>query len=152
MPGLVITVRSANQARAAGVPLCQNDGMDEFHQAVAEVVDGIEAEMQRIELWDAERPTLSRLGSPQPFCFDTLRFHQWLQWLFLPRMRRILAAHGAGMPSESGIHVYAEECLRDDPRDTDELLALIRRFDELISGADAGINTDIDSNTGGARH
>ncbi len=141
MPGLVITVRSANQARAAGIGLCQNTDMDEFHQAVAEVVDGIEAEMRRIELWDAERPALSRLGSAQPFCFDTLRFHQWLQWLFLPRMRRILAADGAGMPSESGIHVYAEECLRDDPRDTDALLALIRRFDELISAGDAGTGT-----------
>jgi uncharacterized protein YqcC (DUF446 family) len=138
MPGLVITVRSANQSRAAGIGLCQNEAMDEFHQAVAEVVDGIEAEMQRIELWDAERPALSRLGSAQPFCFDTLRFHQWLQWLFLPRMRRILAADGAGMPSESGIHAYAEECLRDHPRDTEELLALIRRFDELISAGAAG--------------
>lgn len=141
MPGLVITVRSANHARAAGIGLCQNEGMDQFHQAVAEVVDGIEAEMQRIELWDAERPALSRLGSAQPFCFDTLRFHQWLQWLFLPRMRRILAADGAGMPSESGIHPYAEECLRDDPRDTDELLALIRRFDELISAGEVGTGT-----------
>ncbi|HKK23112.1 MAG TPA: YqcC family protein [Pseudohaliea sp.] len=152
MPGLVITVRSANHTRAAGIRLCQNASMDGFHQAVAEVVDGIEAEMKRTELWDAERPTLSRLGSPQPFCFDTLRFHQWLQWLFLPRMRRILDADGAGMPSESGIHAYAEECLRDDPRDTDALLALIRRFDELISRSDAGIDTDTDTDTGGPRH
>jgi len=110
--------------------------MDGFQQTVAEIVDGIEAEMRRIELWEAERPALTRLGSDQPFCFDTLRFHQWLQWLFLPRMRRILAADGAWMPSQSGIHAYAEECLREDPRDTDELLSLIRRFDEVITAGE----------------
>lgn len=130
--------RSANRSRVAGVALCQNEWMDGFQQAVAEIVDGIEAEMRRIELWEKERPALGRLGSAQPFCFDTLRFHQWLQWLFLPRMQRILAAGGAGMPSESGIHAYAEECLREDPRDTDELLSLIRRFDEVITAREAG--------------
>ncbi len=130
-------IRSANRSRVGGVPLCQNKQMDGFQQAVAEIVEDIEAEMKRIELWEEERPALSRLGSPQPFCFDTLRFQQWLQWLFLPRMRRILAAGGAGMPSESGIHAYAEECLREDPRDTDELLSLIRRFDEVITAGEA---------------
>lgn len=112
--------------------------MDGFHQAVAEVVDGIEAEMKRVDLWEEERPAPARLGSAQPFCFDTLRFHEWLQWLFLPRMQRILDAGGAGMPAESGIHPYAEECLRDDPRDTDALLLLIRRFDELVTAGAAG--------------
>jgi uncharacterized protein YqcC (DUF446 family) len=107
--------------------------MDGFQQTVAEVVGGIEQEMKRIELWEDERPALSRLGSGQPFCFDTLHFHQWLQWLFLPRMRRILAAGGEGMPESSAIYPYADECLRDCPRDTGELLFLIRTFDELIT-------------------
>lgn len=111
--------------------------MDGFQQAVAEVVGGIEAEMKRIDLWEEERPAPARLGSEQPFCFDTLRFHQWMQWLFLPRMQRILDAGGAGMPAQSGIYAYAEECLRDDPRDTEALLSLILRFDELVTAGAA---------------
>jgi uncharacterized protein YqcC (DUF446 family) len=107
--------------------------MDAIQDAIADVVDRIEREMRRIDLWEGERPAPSRLGSPQPFCFDTLRFHQWLQWLFLPRMRRILAAGGHGMPEASAIHPYADECLRECPQDTEELLFLIRTFDDLIS-------------------
>ena len=126
-------VVSANRARFPGPGLCHNISMDAFQRALAEVVGGIEREMKRIDLWESERPALSRLGSGQPFCFDTLRFHQWLQWLFLPRMRRILASGGAGMPERSAIHPYADECLRDRAEETDELLFLIRTFDELIT-------------------
>ncbi|WP_258876037.1 YqcC family protein, partial [Pseudomonas aeruginosa] len=27
------------------------------------------------------------LASPEPFCVDTLALEQWLQWIFLPRMK-----------------------------------------------------------------
>ncbi len=107
--------------------------MDAFQRAIADVVGGIERELRRIELWEAERPARRRMESGQPFCVDTLQFHQWLQWLFLPRMRRILDADGDGMPEQSAIYPYADECLRDCPRDTDELLFLIRTFDDLIT-------------------
>ena len=74
------------------------------------------------------------LASEQPFSYDTMMFHQWLQWLFIPRMRAILAGHGH-LPRESAILPYAADCLSSYDQAPDELLFLIQTFDELISGA-----------------
>jgi uncharacterized protein YqcC (DUF446 family) len=95
------------------------------------VVDALESTLRRMRLWEQERPSADLLASTQPFSFDTLRFHQWLQWLLIPRIRQILDGDGV-LPTLSAIHPYAEECaadLGDDPR---ELLFLIEHFDALI--------------------
>jgi uncharacterized protein YqcC (DUF446 family) len=66
-----------------------------------------------------------------PFCMDTLSFEQWLQWVFLPRMKRILEQRRP-LPRKSGILSYAQEYLDKNDPATDTLLCQIRRFDELI--------------------
>jgi uncharacterized protein YqcC (DUF446 family) len=77
------------------------------------------------------------LASPQPFCVDTLALSQWLQWMLIPRMRRILSGDGE-LPTRSAIHPYAEDCFEhlDDPGN---LLLLIERFDGLIRGERAAV-------------
>ncbi len=108
---------------------------EQRREAVAIVVDRIEIEMRRIELWEKTPPVPSRLASQQPFCFDTLQFGEWLQWCFLPRMRHIFR-HGAELPECSAIHPYAEDCLLGCASNPAKLLFLIRTFDELISSGD----------------
>jgi uncharacterized protein YqcC (DUF446 family) len=100
--------------------------------ALIAVVDGLEAELRRMQLWEHEPPSARRLASTQPFCVDTLELSQWLQWLLIPRMRAIFAGEGS-LPTRSAIHPYAEDCFEhlDDPR---PLLVLIERFDGLIRG------------------
>lgn len=107
--------------------------VDQHREALAAIVDGIEREMRRIELWETTPPVPSRMASTQPFCFDTLRCHEWLQWQFLPRMRRIFE-QGDTLPAESAIHPYARDCLIGWWQNPETLLFLIRTFDELISG------------------
>jgi len=99
-------------------------------RALIAVVDGLEAELRRMQLWEPEPPSAQLLESTQPFCVDTLALSQWLQWLLIPRMRRILAGDGE-LPTSSAIHPYAENCFEhlDDPR---VLLLLLQRFDGLI--------------------
>jgi uncharacterized protein YqcC (DUF446 family) len=99
-------------------------------RALTDVVDGLEAELKRMELWEPDPPTERMLASKQPFCFDTLALSQWLQWQLIPRMRRILAGDGE-MPTTSAIYPLAEECFEhlEDPA---ALLTLIDRFDRLI--------------------
>jgi len=101
-------------------------------RALIAVVDGLEAELRRMRLWEHERPREELLASPKPFCVDTLALSQWIQWLLIPRMRRILAGDGE-LPTSSAIHPYAEDCFEhlDDPS---ALLLLIERFDGLIRG------------------
>ncbi len=104
--------------------------IDLIHR-VAHVVMAIEAEMRRLHLWEDESPSQAALASQQPFCFDTLRFTQWLQWIFIPRMKHIMN-ESLPLPVDSGIAPMAEECLRELDADATYLLTLIRRFDELI--------------------
>ena len=59
------------------------------------------------------------------------RVEQWLQWVFLPRMQQILE-QCRPLPARSGIFAYAEDSLnRRDPL-SNNLLNLIKRFDDLI--------------------
>jgi uncharacterized protein YqcC (DUF446 family) len=106
-------------------------------RALIAVVDGLEAELRRMRLWERERPREDLLASPQPFCVDTLALEQWIQWLLIPRMRRILAGDGE-LPTSSAIHPYAEDYFEhlDDPSN---LLLLIERFDDLIRGETAAV-------------
>jgi uncharacterized protein YqcC (DUF446 family) len=106
-------------------------------RALTAVVDGLEAELRRMRLWEPVPPSEKLLASPQPFCVDTLALSQWLQWMLIPRMRKILEGDGE-LPTRSAIHPYAEDCFErlDDPSN---LLLLIERFDGLIRGETAAV-------------
>lgn len=82
--------------------------------------------------WDASAPSEQALASEQPFCVDTLDFAQWLQWIFLPRMKAIIEA-GADLPAVSGILPMAEHVYGADNRAAVELFQALRDFDRLIT-------------------
>jgi uncharacterized protein YqcC (DUF446 family) len=107
-------------------------------RALSVVVDAMETTLRRMRLWELESPDALRLASTQPFSFDTLRFHQWLQWQLIPRMRGLLGDGGA-LPTASAIHPYAAECANDLGEDPAELLFLIGHFDALIRGETPGV-------------
>jgi uncharacterized protein YqcC (DUF446 family) len=106
--------------------------MHDIYQRVVDVLLELEAEMRALGWWEEERPSATALASQQPFCVDQLAFEQWLQWIFLPRMKAIVEA-GQPLPTQSAIFVYAEECLRHHGSQSAHLLALIKRFDELVT-------------------
>lgn len=82
--------------------------------------------------WDVSAPSEEALASEQPFCVDTLDFAQWLQWIFLPRMKAIIEA-GAELPAVSGILPMAEHVYGADNRAAAELLRALGDFDRLIT-------------------
>lgn len=103
-------------------------------RAVADVLARMQAELRRLELWEQTPPAHHRLASDQPFSWDTLGFHQWLQWRFLPRMDKVLAGR-EDWPPRCAIYPYAEECLAGQHEDVQGLLFLIETLDQLVSGA-----------------
>jgi uncharacterized protein YqcC (DUF446 family) len=105
----------------------------DLKRSLSTVVDKLEAALRRMQLWEDESPSAARLASTQPFSVDTLNFHQWLQWQFIPRMRRILRGDGE-LPKMSAIRPYAEECVKELGGKSAELLFLIDHFDALIRG------------------
>lgn len=106
--------------------------MDTLSHQLADLLLAIEAEMRRISLWEQERPSEEALASLVPFCHDTLAFHQWLQWVFLPKMKTVLETE-EDFPASSDITPLAEYSFAQLPHDTDKLLELIKQFDQFIN-------------------
>lgn len=104
--------------------------MRNYIAEIADIILAIEREMRRSNLWEEESPSLEDLASQQPFCFDTLVVGQWLQWVFIPRMKQVVEM--GNLPLRSDIYPYLEECLEEYKLDSDRLLTLVKDFDELI--------------------
>ena len=113
-------------------PAVYNLPMHDIPHRIADVLMDVEATLRSSGRWEVLRPPEGALLSPEPFCIDTLSFEQWLQWIFLPRMKRILEFNQP-LPAKSGIFVYAQQQLRKEDPPAGKLLTLIKRFDDLIS-------------------
>ena len=67
-----------------------------------DLLAAITAELQSLDLWESVSPPPEALASEAPFAFDHLQFHQWLQWIFLPRTHALLDA-GGRLPPDCSI-------------------------------------------------
>lgn len=94
----------------------------------------IERELRLLGWWEEQAPGAEALASQEPFCVDSLTFEQWLQWIFLPRMKQLLEADAA-LPSVSGIQAMAEMVYREQPGVARRLLELLGEFDRLLTTA-----------------
>ena len=91
----------------------------------------IERELRIRDLWSLEPPEAKALASCEPFCIDTLSFEEWLQWIFLPKMKLIIERNQA-LPATSGILAMAEMVYQGRSAQMAGLLQTLRAFDELI--------------------
>lgn len=106
--------------------------MDQRILDIAEHLLLIERELRVQGWWSDEAPSAEALASSVPFAVDSMSFDQWLQWIFLPRMKEILEK-GLALPSASGILVMAETVYVDRPEESRQLRKLLDEFDQLIS-------------------
>ena len=81
--------------------------MDSRFPKIADQLLLIERELRTQGMWDEVSPSAEALSSVEPFSVDTLDFEQWLQWIFLPRMKMILE-QDLPLPNASGIQEMAE--------------------------------------------
>ena len=103
------------------------------HAVVEAKLSEIEAEMKRIGMWQDKPPPAENLAVTQAFGADKLSFEQWLQFIFIPRVREIIAARAA-FPAASQVHqkAFREWRMWGDMPNVDNLLALFKSFDELF--------------------
>jgi len=106
----------------------------QVYSNLAGILLALEAEMRRLELWSEQPPAPAALAGTEPFCIDTLDFHQWLQHVLLARMKIIIETR-AELPQASGILAMAEECYRNDLNRMSDLLKILRKLDEVVSSA-----------------
>jgi len=93
------------------------------------VFEKIEQHLMELELWSKEHPAPEDLQSSMPFCVDTLRLEQWLQFVFLPRMRRIIEREELP-PGPAQITPIAKEAFKET-ENSEKLLKAIQKFDEV---------------------
>ena len=110
--------------------------MDQRFPKIAEQLLLIERELRVQGWWDEVSPSAQALSSVEPFSVDTLDFEQWLQWIFLPRMKLILE-QDLPLPTASGIQEMAEMVFaaRDVQGRDRQLQVLLKEFDQLISAS-----------------
>lgn len=103
----------------------------EYPQRLAGLLDRIEGELKRLELWEQQAPPASAFRSPNPFCFDTMSVPQWLQWVFIPQMRETLSM-GVPLAAPCQITPVVELYFEDIGAESGELLVLLEEFDALM--------------------
>ncbi len=105
--------------------------MDARIPQIADQLLLIERQLRQLGLWAQQAPSAEALASQQPFCVDSLAFEEWLQWIFLPRLKSMLEAN-APLPTASGIAAMAEQVFVGRALEVKGLIAALEEFDRLI--------------------
>ncbi|HHH39621.1 MAG TPA: YqcC family protein [Sedimenticola sp.] len=108
--------------------------MQAIRERVAETLGEMEREMRRIGHWTAEPPSAEALASTFPFCYDTLQFQEWLQWVFIPRLGAVLEGRHP-LPEKSDMAPLAEVWFQEQGMalEAARLLEIIRELDRLLN-------------------
>lgn len=94
----------------------------------------LEQALVELDLWTELPPSEEAMQSIEPFAVDTMAFNQWLQWIFIPRLRALVEA-SAVLPQGSDVATMAEywcglKCLQGN------------RLIQAVEAIDATLNTD----------
>lgn len=92
----------------------------------------VERELRVLGLWEDVEPSVEALASIQPFAVDTLSFTQWLQFIFIFKMRSFIEEDN--LPNSCAIAPMAEEHFAQLKVPAKTLLEHLKVIDELITG------------------
>ena len=103
--------------------------MTEIRDNLSRLLDQLETEMRQQALWQGSPPPRQAFESSVPFFADRMAFTEWLQWVFVARMRAIIEG-GHPLPENCQIAPMAEECLRGMQVDTRRITLILTELDE----------------------
>lgn len=99
---------------------------------IEQQIQKIEANMQELALYAKVPPVDSAFESNTPFCYDTMSFLDWLQWVMFPKTRELIDKQ-LPLPTVCEIHPLAEEEFKLLEQETDALLKEILLLDRLFN-------------------
>lgn len=105
--------------------------MNDMHAIVEEKIVAIEAEMRRIGLWQEEPLPKEAYDYTLAFAQDSMAFHQWLQFIFIPQVRKI-AEEYEEFPKMSQVSTAAVRAF-DGWDKANRLITLLKEFDNLFT-------------------
>jgi uncharacterized protein YqcC (DUF446 family) len=92
----------------------------------------IENEMKRIGYWQGDPLRPEQYEFRSAFAMDTMAFSQWLQFIFIPRVKNMIET-GEKFPPDSQNGAQAVREFDGDDR-AQGIVALLSEFDEIIMG------------------
>ncbi len=98
-------------------------------QVVLSKLEQIEAEMRRLNLWQESPLQAEQYDFKAAFAGDTMSFPQWLQFIFIPNVKR--AAASGNFPSGSQVGVKAVREF-DGMEEASTLIERLSEFDALF--------------------
>ncbi len=98
-------------------------------QQISEGLYQLEQTLRVSQLWSSVKPSIQALSSTEPFACDTLSFEQWLQFIFIPKMR-VLIENEDPLPLAMAITPMAEMSFGALHSNVTQCL---RALDEVIS-------------------
>jgi len=105
----------------------------DHQEEVKRLLQNIESELKILGDWESSSPSVSALNNTNPFCCDTLELHQWLQWIFMPKIHNLLE-QGHPLPGQCDIASYAEVIYTKSGQERTVLIEHLRVFDRFCTG------------------
>ncbi|EOX4232831.1 YqcC family protein [Vibrio cholerae] len=100
----------------------------QFNAVLVKLLDELEVRLRAAQLWQATSPSSQALASQEPFAVDTLLPHEWLQWIFLPKMQQAIAQNA--VPRGFALEPYFSEVWQGEAR-YQVVLAVIQQIDKV---------------------
>ncbi len=101
------------------------------HEEVAKKIQAIEEEMKRIGFYQTEPLRDEQWNFKEAFAMDTMAYQQWLQFVFIPRVKEIIESNGE-FPKTSMVGVQAMREFNGDPS-AGKLISMLGEFDRMFA-------------------
>ncbi|MGV3344704.1 YqcC family protein [Enterobacteriaceae bacterium LUAb1] len=106
------------------------------NKTLLSLLQAVEAVLRETANWQEEAPEAEALNSDQPFCLNTLKPVEWLQWVMLPRMYALLES-GAPLPAGFAVAPYYDIALPPDFAGRLRLMLHLNALDDFFAAQTA---------------
>ena len=104
------------------------------YQHLMNLLNELQTELKLAGLWSDTEPSKAPLSSIQPFGLDTLTFYEWLQFVFVKKLR-LICDRRESLPDSSDVTTMAEEVFKSDEITAPAVIRILITVDRFISHA-----------------
>ena len=100
-------------------------------EKIKQLLAQLEDNLKGSELWSEEEISEEKLLSKLPFCADTLSYPEWLQFVFIRKMRLLIEGE-EDLPSASGLFPMAQVYFGREIFRYRELAGILLKLDRTL--------------------
>lgn len=103
----------------------------DIYSKVALLAGNLEGELKRLGRWTTKPLPDESFIDMGPFGSNTMSYEQWLQFVFLERVKEIVTEKD-GLPDSSNLSIYGVRYFDGDPHAI-QILKILQEIDQLIN-------------------